>query len=150
MKKNFTIVPNEVLGPSQLSLSARCLFIDLVRYCGQKDFCFPSQRTLASDLCISMRHIRNLLKELESEGLIMSIRSGYNKSNTYKVAREVFITKDRNSGSYQMRSVIPLHRGNCVPHNITYPKTRDKSSERNMQRLSDYMVAHGIRIKRRQ
>jgi len=124
--KNFTIIPNELLSKSQLSLKARHLLCVLLKYCGNDEHCYPSQETLGVNLNCSARHIRNLLKELKDSKLIHKTRSGFNKSNTYQVAKS-FIT-NRNSGSTHIGSKFPLHQGSSVPANITYRKAKENTN----------------------
>jgi len=133
IKKNFTIIPNELLKPSQLSNMARLLFCVLLRYCGQDDWCFPSQEKLASDLGVSSRHIRTILDELIASGVILKKRRGFNRSNNYKVAKQFVI--ERNSSSYQLGSKFPLHDGNTVPPKSTYIKGKGKRSKKGLESL---------------
>lgn len=142
--KNFTVVPNEILGSSHLSIPARYLHLVLMRHCGQDEHCFPSQRTLAETLGCSSRHIRNLLQELIRSGLVLATKSGYNKPNTYKVAKRFSISKDRNSTSYHLGSLIPLHQGTVLPPKNTYIKVKGKSRDRNMQLIKDVLISKGL------
>lgn len=146
--KNFTIIPNEVLGPSQLSIPARFLLLILLKHCGKDDYCYPSQRTLAESLNCSSRHVRNLLKELSEAKLIHPTRSGFNRPNTYKVTKYFTVTKDRNSASYQLGSQIPLHQGTALPPKNTYTKVKGKSMARNFQSLKDVLVKHKVITKK--
>lgn len=142
--KNFTVIPNEILGPSQLSIPARFLLLVLLRHSGQDDHCYPSQRTLAESLNCSIRHIRNLLNELSEAKLILPTRSGYNRPNTYKVAKQFVVKNDRNSTSRHLGSRIPLHQGTALPPKSTYTKVKGKSRDRNMQQLKDVLVSKGL------
>jgi biotin operon repressor len=69
----------------------------MLRYCGNNEWCFPSQKTLAKDMGCSDRYVRELIKELESQGLIFKKRKGYNRANNYKVAKS--LASDRKPGS---------------------------------------------------
>lgn len=131
--KNFTIIPNELLENSQISLQARHLYCVLLRYAGQDEWCFPSQQTLASNLGYCTRHIRNLLNDLIEAGLLVKKRRGFNRSNNYKVTKS--FTLDRNSSSPQLRSEFPLHNENTVPPKNTYLKGKGKKSIKGMQNL---------------
>jgi hypothetical protein len=55
---------------------------------------FPKQETLAADLGCSERWVRNLIRELESVGFLITTRTGKRKSNSYTIAHG-----DRNATS---------------------------------------------------
>ncbi len=129
-RKNFTMVPNELLDVSQLSVQARFLYIVLLKHCYQKESCFPGQTTLAAILGCGDRNIRILLKQLKKEGLIEIKREGWNRVNTYTVHRNLKSTRDlpskaksgssiRNGNSSHLGTKVPLHPGNILPTNNT-------------------------------
>ena len=141
--KDYTLIPNEILRQSQLSVGARYLLCVLIRYCGQDEHCYPSQETLGDHLGYSDRHIRNLLKELEDLKLICRTRSGFNKSNTYRVAKS--FTVKWKSGSAHLGSKFPLHQGSTVPTNITYRKAKEKTKAiKKMNKVRKDLIAKGI------
>lgn len=143
--KNFTVIPNELLGPTQLSISSRYLVCVLLKYCGQDDYCFPSQVTLAKDLGCTDRQIRNLIRELEREDLINTTRKGFNKSNTYKVAKSfVLHSSNRKSVSYQLGSKFPLHQGTNLPPKSTYLKAKGKRNLKRMEQMRERIHALGL------
>lgn len=59
----FTSVPNAVLENAELSLGARMTYIMLLKYAWQKDFCFPAQERMATDLGLTSRSVRTFLKD---------------------------------------------------------------------------------------
>jgi len=132
--KGYTKIPNNMLIESQLSIPARYLYCVLVRYTGKNEWCYPSQKTLAKDLGCSDRHIRDLIKELENQGLVLKKRKGYNRANNYKVAKS--LTSDGKSGSSsdkvvtspQLGSTFPLHQGTTTPPNSTYLIGKDNNT----------------------
>jgi hypothetical protein len=128
---NFTQVPNELFEQSQLSIPARYLFCLLLRYCGQKDSCFPSQKTLSHILNYSVRYTAMLLNELKAAGLIKKERTGFNRSNTYFVSKnyEKYISyqpNDEKHCSSHLRSRVPFHNGTPLPPIDTYTKEKEK------------------------
>lgn len=129
--KNYTKIPNEILEKSQLSIPARLLFCILLKHCGNKDTCFPGQIRLAYSLGYSERHIRNLISELVEAKMVVVKRLGFNKSNTYKVSRDLY----RNSGSSHLGSAVPLTNGDTVPNNSTHIKEKDKNYFKNRAKL---------------
>lgn len=144
--KNFTIILNELLGESQLSIPSRYLFCVLLKYCGRKEWCFPSQKTLAKDLNCSERHIRNLIKELERNELVYKVRRGFNRSNNYRLATSLtyYRQPNGNPNSSHLGSMLPLHTGNEVPPKSTYLKAKAKRSVKGLERLKESMEEIGI------
>ena len=137
--KNFTIVPNEMLYQSQLSIPARYLYCVLLMRCGKNDYCYPSQTNLATNLGITDRHVRTLLNELISGGLVKRERSGFNKANHYTVAKTLIV--QRNGTSYQLGSAFPFHQGTTAPTNITYRKGK---ANKDMEKMRDYLIRKRI------
>ena len=89
LRRGFTRVPNSVLHGEhrradgrRISHAASVLYgliLDYSRY-GQHD-CAASQETLAAELGVSDRHVRNLLGELHEAQLISSRRQGFRDTN---------------------------------------------------------------------
>lgn len=151
-KKNFTMIPNVLLSESQLSIPARFLLCVLFRYSFQKDYCWPSQETLGKDLGYSARHIRNLLKELEREKLIDPKRLGWNRTNTYKLSKDVKTTRvpSLNDGtdkscqkqtSAHLGTVLPIHQGTPLPTKNTYGSRKENNgSSKGLESMRQYMI----------
>jgi hypothetical protein len=123
--RNFTVIPNQVFGESQLSIQSRYLYCVLLKHCGKNDFCFPSQITLGKILGCSDRNIRTLLAELIQSELISKQRRGWNRSNTYYVVK--LLDTDRIPSSYHSGSKVPVHNETPVPPKSTYLKTKDNN-----------------------
>lgn len=156
-RKNFTMVPNALLSESQLSVPARFLLCVLFKYSYQKDYCWPSQETLGKDLGYSARHIRNLLKELEREELIDPKRLGFNRTNTYKLDKNLQSTRVASSNesngkscqkqtSAHLGTVIPIHQGNPLPTKNTYGSRKENNgSSKGLESLRQAMVDIGLK-----
>lgn len=129
-----------MLDESQLSIPSRYLYCVLLRYCGKNDSCYPSQLTLGKKLGMTDRHIRELLAELENNGLITRHRSGFNKANTYYVAKD--LRSDRNQSSVHVGNMFPLHQGTEIPANSTYIKGK---GNKGMERLGEAMEKLGLK-----
>jgi len=138
--KDFTIIHNPLLRPSKLTINARYLLCVLIRYCGNKDNCYPTQALLAKDLGISVRQISVYIKELIQAGLVIKKRKGYSRPNTYQVAKHFTIDsviKDDNKKSTsdkykqypsdQLRSTYPLYKSDKLPANNTYLISKDNN-----------------------
>lgn len=123
--RNFTIIPNQVLEQSQLSVQSRYLYCVLLKHCGKNDYCFPSQITLGKTLGCSDRNIRTLLAELIQNELISKQRRGWNRSNTYYVVK--LLETDRIPSTYHSGSEVPVHNETAVPPKSTYLITKDNN-----------------------
>lgn len=155
-KKNFTMIPNVLLSECQLSIPARLLLCVLFKYSFQKDYCWPSQETLGKDLGRTPRHVRNLLKELENTGLIDPERLGWNRTNTYKISKNLQSTRvpseyDGNATSQQKQSsshlgtIIPLHQGTTLPTKNTYGSRKENNgSNKGLESMRHYMEERGL------
>ena len=82
-RHGFTIIANGTLANSKVSISARLLYTLLLRRAFGKGETFPGQNTLARELGVSTRQVRNLLKELETLAWLKTTRRGQGKTNVY-------------------------------------------------------------------
>ena len=135
--KYYTKIPNEVLEANQLSTSARLILCILLKYCGNDDYCFPSQERLSKDINLSPRHIRKLINELVNAGLVAKKRKGFNKPNTYRVTKDFL--QYRISNTPHLGTEIPIHQGNVVPDKSTYSKGKGKSSSKKFEKLRNFV-----------
>ena len=85
--KGFTKLYNNILFDPNLSPSAKTLYAVLIKYTGNKSYCYPSQISLGADLGVSTKSIGRWLKELTSHGLITTKRRGLAQSNVYYLAK---------------------------------------------------------------
>lgn len=86
---NFTMVSNEVISDKNISHGAFRLYCILNSYCyGNKDTCFPSQKTLAGRMNKCVRTIQRYLKELMRKGVIKIMRRG-STSNLYQLLNNI-------------------------------------------------------------
>lgn len=149
--KNFTQIPNQIFQESQLTLQARYLLCVLLKFCGQDESCFPSQKLLAKIMCLSVRQTTDYLRELEDSGIIKRKRAGFNRPNTYTVAREYEnytshqVSLNKKSNSSELRALFPLHTRNAVPPTNTYRKEKDKRrSSKGLESLRETLVKRRI------
>lgn len=149
--KNYTKIPNELMSQSQLSIQARYLLCVLLKYCGKDEWCFPSQARLAEDMGYkSPRYIRSILGELQRAGLVYKKRRGFNRSNTYRVAKIFTIERSPasypqgQSASYHLSSDIPLHQGSVIPPKNTYLKGKGKRSFVGLEKYRKALEEKGI------
>ncbi len=140
--RNFTIIPNEILRPSQLSLPARYLYCVLLKYCGQNEWCYPGQITLAKDLGCSPRYIRTLLDNLYEAGIVYKKRKGFNRANNYRVSK--FLEVDGNYSSRHLGSKFPLHEGSPTPPKNIYLIGKGKKSIKGFEKLGETLERKGI------
>ncbi|HNP89616.1 MAG: hypothetical protein BWY24_00166 [Microgenomates group bacterium ADurb.Bin219] len=140
--KDYTLIKNPILRASQLTINARYLLCVLLRYCGKKEYCYPSLKTLGADLGLSPRQVSVYIDELIDNGLVTKTRTGFDRSNTYKVAKSFIVENeevvaaykksasnmDEKSDSAHIRSAFPLHSGSELPPNNTYLIVKDNNS----------------------
>lgn len=153
----YTKIPNSLFEESQLSVNAKYLFCTLLKYCGKKDYCYPSQKTLGRILGCSERYIRNIAKELVTAEIVSISRSGFNKPNTYKVSKDLVRNlgssvsngADGKYGSPHLGTPVPLHMGTTVPPKSTYTKGKDKihgNSSKGLEKCREKLKKMGFNI----
>jgi len=142
--KTYTKIPNEIFEKSQLSIQARYLYCVLLKYCGKDEWCYPSQLTLAKQIGCTDRTVREYLSELKNAGLVIIVRKGWNRSNSYQLSKN--LVTERNSNSSHIGSQIPLHTGNTTPTKSTYIKGKDKRSIKGREQLRQKI--YDLRLKR--
>ena len=148
--RNYTKIPNEIFEPSQLSIKSRYLYCVLLKFCGRDDHCFPGQKKLAEILGCSERQIRYLIDELEKSEILLKRRSGWNRTNTYTLTKDLTSNRKptsaplRNFISHQLGPVIPLHQGIPLPPKSTYLKGKDKRSLKGLEKMRKDLVTKGI------
>ncbi len=121
LRAGFAALPYMVLRDKRLKVGARLSYAILLSYAWQDGSTFAGQTRMAEDLGVSVRQLRDYLKELESFGYIRIKQQGLNKPNLYyildvktKLKRE----KTRRSGStvpVRTGSRPPNRRGSRVP-----------------------------------
>jgi len=82
---HFIQVTTQVAKNTKISIQARHLYTILQSYCWDKDYCFPSQKTLAKDMGICDRRIRDLLQELKKNKCIEIHKPGRYSTNIYEL-----------------------------------------------------------------
>ncbi len=148
--RNYTKILNEIFEPSQLSIRTRYLYCVLLKFCGKDDHCFPGQKKLVEILKCSPRYIRDLIDELERNEILVKRRSGWNRTNTYTLTKDLTSNRKpassplRNSVSPQLGPVIPIHQGTPLPPKSTYLKGKDKRSLKGLEKLRRAMEEKGI------
>lgn len=143
-----------MLNVSQLSITARYLYCVLSRHCGKSEWCFPGQSTLGKELGISPRYIRDFIKELETNGLLSKQRTGFNRPNTYRLAKTLNSGKshsssmDKQPSTPQISSVFPLHEGTLVPPNSTYLIEKDNNTvlREGLEKLKKDLALKGLKV----
>ena len=81
----FTQVPNFILTNKDLSVGAKLYYAMLLKYAREKDYCFPGQQTLATDMGSSERSVRTYQKELEDAGFLEVTQRGLGRTSLYKL-----------------------------------------------------------------
>jgi hypothetical protein len=154
----YTKIPNQLFEESQLSVNQRYLFGLLLKFCGKKEFCYPGQKKLAKIMGCSTRNIRKHIKKLVDAELISIKKIGFNKSNTYKVSKELLVRNcssslsmdsNGNCGSPHLGTPVPLHMGTVVPPKSTYIKEKDKmygKTSKGQEKCREKLIKMGFDI----
>jgi len=144
--KDYTLIPNEYLSEMTLSVNAKYLLCVLLKRCGVKAYCWPTQKTLSKTMNCTTRTVRKYLTELEQNGFLTKTREGFNRPNIYFIknrlnesysesdwtespikedaprvteARIMTESHDRKDASPHSGKGIPNDNGKDIPPNIT-------------------------------
>ena len=80
---NGVWIPNSVMRSRAISSGSKLCLGRLFQYAGEKGFCYPSQKTLATELAVSERRARFYLYELEKTGFIAKRKRGLGETDVY-------------------------------------------------------------------
>ena len=151
--QSFYMVPNVILYDRRLDCDAKCVYQLLIHRSMQKGICWPSINSIALDLNLSPRHVRNKIKELAEYGLI-DIEHRYdeekktNSTNVFKIIQPNKIYGDvlvwqgfpkheditavvtKNGGGTAQHTVGVLHSMQGVLHSMQPNKEEAKKKER--------------------
>ena len=83
LRDGFAQTPNVILYTGSLSLQEKAMYMLLLSYAWDNPEAFPAQDTLSLDSKLSIRQVRNILKDLDRKKLIMIERQGFNRPNIY-------------------------------------------------------------------
>ena len=94
IKKNFVQIANALIRNKEIGNGAFRVFCDLLTYRFNNGRVFPSHNTIAKDIGVDVRTVRNHVKTLKKLGLISWKKQGFSKSNEYIINDENFFTND--------------------------------------------------------
>jgi hypothetical protein len=94
----FTQMPDQVRKDSTLSTSAKIVYEHLLGYMWSKEWCWPSQQRIASELGISRRTVIRACKELYARCYIEKWRRGLGRTNVYFINPLSFVCSFKRSG----------------------------------------------------
>lgn len=129
----FTCIPNAVLWNAGLSRNARLTYAILASYAwGDKNQCYPGQRTLAALLGCSERKVRDYIRELEDAGYVEKqhrpLHDGNNQTDLYTLKPSTSSTDrnhssdpDRNPASYPERNHSSYEEDEVEENKINNP-----------------------------
>ena len=78
-----SFVPNWLLCRREISQGAKLCYARLAQFAGEDGLCYPKQTTLASELGVAERTVRDYIRELEESNLIESVQNGLRRANDY-------------------------------------------------------------------
>ena len=129
---NGVHVPDVLLRFPGLSPGAKLCYARLVRYAGDKGYCWPSQKELAAEIGMSDRQVRNYLAELISFDFIRVRQRGLRRSNIYQFVLHAIFEPDRKDLSAQDRKPPSVLERNTR----SGPSGRESSSRESVRRES--------------
>jgi DNA-binding Lrp family transcriptional regulator len=127
----------EAFRDPKLMPSSKAVLGNLIGYAGVNGKCFPSQETLAHDMGLSPRQIRNILKELKDRGYISWESGEKGKSNKYKFSEEIYFRIGDAIGkptSQSVGNIMPPTVGNTLPTKVI-TESNQESSQSQLQQL---------------
>ena len=112
-------LPNWLLHRPELSQGSKLCYARLAQYAGDHGYAWPSQTTLAEELCVTPRQIRNYLAELTHHQLIESVCVAFGGTNRYYFRWHRWMgmeETERKETSAQSGSILPLNpEEDCLP-----------------------------------
>jgi DNA-binding Lrp family transcriptional regulator len=81
----FTAVPNAILRNPALSYGAKLAFAGLASYAWTNEAAWPGQARLSRELGLSVRTLRDCVRELEEAELLETERRGLGRTNIYRL-----------------------------------------------------------------
>lgn len=112
-----SMIPNWLQCRAEISQGAKLAYARLAQYAGERGKCFPKQRTLATELGVSERTVRDYLRELVEFALIESEQRGLKKSNLYFFLDHPWIYEGQpSSGQDRQKSSAPERQETSAPY----------------------------------
>jgi hypothetical protein len=87
--ERFVMIPEDVLRNLDLSSGAKVLYMFLLSHAREKPTCYPKEATLADEMGLKTRQIRNLMTQLIGAGLVTIEHTDRRRNNTYHLHRQV-------------------------------------------------------------
>ncbi|MBW2011962.1 MAG: helix-turn-helix domain-containing protein, partial [Deltaproteobacteria bacterium] len=112
--RNFVIIPLNMISQPNIPASAVNLYGILSKYAGKDGFCYPSQKTLACDLGVTERQVRNLIHILEENNYIRRIFNEEDHRIYYIFSVNPVIAEDLKHPDFQTRKAEDsCHGASC-------------------------------------
>ena len=108
-------IPEQLLSFTGISPAAKLCYGRLTRYAGKEGKCFPRQDTLASEIGVSERMIREYLRELEIGGFIETLRVGLGHPNQYRFLKHKVFEDEQLEDESLNGSFLPVKSGEVFP-----------------------------------
>lgn len=129
----YTCIDNDMILNPDISHGAFRCYVVLRYHARQAEYAFPSEETLAKELGVTPRTVRNYLKELESHNLIRREKNVYffeesgvkNSSENGKI-----ISKSRKNISENLGKNFPIEEKESEEEKKQQPRTHAHTRER--------------------
>lgn len=77
LTEGYGILPNSILYNSDISSTAKLLYVCISSHCAEKGYCWATNKYLAEKMGVEPRHIQKLLNELSN--YVFAVMEGANK-----------------------------------------------------------------------
>ena len=96
MKSYWGVIPGEVFHDKELTAAAKLLYLVLSTMAHRDGYCWPSNETLAAEMGLSKRRVRELLSTLQDRGYIrMAVqRAGTNEVERRYIYCGMFVNRE--------------------------------------------------------
>jgi hypothetical protein len=123
-----SFVPNWLLKRKGISQGAKLCYARLCQYAGKDAACYPAQKSLAVELGVCERTVRNYVKELVDHKLVFIDRQGLMKSNSYLFLDHTWIEYRKDTAGQERKYSSGLKR-------------KDTADKENQLRVSNNMYS---------
>jgi Helix-turn-helix domain len=136
---DFIQIPYPVLRDAKISHAAKLVYGRLKLYAGKDGQCNPKHATLAREVCVAVRQLRNVLNELRKAGWIDWYRTRTSCWYTVHPDRQVSAEQDRQKIATQTGKNLPIRSAkNCQQKRSSENHhRRDVSEKKNARSLEE-------------
>jgi Helix-turn-helix domain len=135
----------------KLSRGARACLKMLESHLGGKDYCWPSQATIARKMACSVRQVKRYIQELVKGQLVTSLRHTAKSPHTYKLQPKMAPSMSLYYGplldKHPNMNLKPIELGSArATHARTPPPFEEQLTDEQRADIEDFYVKHNANI----